>query len=219
MPNNDFSGKTFVAFVDISGFKNMMQKKQAGDALMEFYSIGYRTLGEHPDISGVFISDCGILYHNGVAGDINTKLQSILDAIKKINEKMLEKNYLLTTSIAYGEFEYRNKIELENMTKNSFQGYAYLDAYLDSEDKGIHKLKAGECRVLISDDLGTINLGNPNIKKTSKHFYYYWMLQENQTIAGYEQNVKSIENKYTKKSKKINDEKFEELKQLLKEQN
>lgn len=217
MPNTNFNGKTFVAFIDISGFKNMMKQQQAGQALTEFYSIGYRVLSENPNIGGVFISDCGILYHSNIDINIEDKLIQILDVVKIINTKMIEKNYLLTTSIAYGDFEYRNKIELENMAKNSFHGNAYLDAYLDNE-KSTPKLKAGECRILISDDIIELNLNEQNIKKTSKYFYYYWMLKQEQSIEEYEQSVNAIEKNYTEKSKNLNDKKFEKLKQLLRKQ-
>lgn len=217
MPNTNFNGKTFVAFIDISGFKNMMKQQQAGQALTEFYSIGYRVLSENPNIDGVFISDCGILYHSNIDINIEDKLIQILDVVKIINTKMIEKNYLLTTSIAYGDFEYRNKIELENMAKNSFHGNAYLDAYLDNE-KSTPKLKAGECRILISDDIKELNLNEQNIKKTSKYFYYYWMLKQGQSIEEHEQSVNAIEKNYTEKSKNLNDKKFEKLKQLLRKQ-
>lgn len=217
MPNNNFNGKTFVAFIDISGFKNMMKQQQAREALTEFYSIGYRALSEHQDIGGVFISDCGILYHSNSDTTIENKLTQILDVVKIINANMIKKNYLLTTSIAYGDFEYRNKIELENMTKNPFHGNAYLEAYLDNE-KGTPKLKAGECRILISDDIKELILNNQDIKKTSKHFYYYWMLKQGQSIEEYEQSINTIEKNYTKKFENLNDEKFENLKQLLRGQ-
>ena len=214
MSLKNFNGKTFVAFIDISGFKNMMQKQKAGEALQKFYSIGYKTLSEYSYISGVFISDCGILYHNSPNDQAQEKFTQMLNVIAAMNKQMLEANYLLTTSVAYGDFEYKDKIELPNMTKNSFHGNAYLDAYMDNEH-GTPKIKAGECRVLISDDIKELNTSSQNIKKTKTHYNYYWMLQENQTIEQYEQNVRKIENKYSQKTKKLNDEKFEDLKQLL----
>jgi hypothetical protein len=39
MPIPNYDGKTFVAFIDISGFKTMMKKNQAWEALDQFYSL------------------------------------------------------------------------------------------------------------------------------------------------------------------------------------
>jgi len=129
MALKNFNGKTFVAFIDISGFKEMMKKETAGKALKDFFSIGFSVLrqDENQNISGVFISDCGIIYHSEATKSIQEKLKDILRVIEQINSKMIEKNYVLTSSIAYGDFEYQDKIELNNMSKNAFQGNAYLD--------------------------------------------------------------------------------------------
>jgi hypothetical protein len=76
----DFKGKTFVAFVDISGFKKALLKdeKRVERILGSFYSIGYRELKESNSnsinllkcysLNGIFVSDCGIIYLNFCKG-------------------------------------------------------------------------------------------------------------------------------------------------------
>jgi hypothetical protein len=41
MPIRPFNGDTFVAFIDISGFKNLMKKRLAQKALKKLYNYGY----------------------------------------------------------------------------------------------------------------------------------------------------------------------------------
>lgn len=44
MPINNFNGNTFVAYMDISGFKELMKQQRAVDAIKYFYSCGYEAL-------------------------------------------------------------------------------------------------------------------------------------------------------------------------------
>ena len=96
----NFDGNTFVAFMDISGFKEMMKRgDEAWEALNNFYNIGYFTLKQQNlecEINGIFISDCGVLFAR--SGDPVRQLRSILNAVQKINRDMLEKDVMLKTS-------------------------------------------------------------------------------------------------------------------------
>jgi len=67
---SDFDGKTFVAYIDISGFKKMMKdRRKALRVLDEFYRAGYTALRDQKDsnhkVEGIFVSDCGILFVRG----------------------------------------------------------------------------------------------------------------------------------------------------------
>lgn len=85
MPIQDYSGQTFVAFTDISGFKELMKNDRNGlKALKRFYQSGYNVLAETANVEGFFISDAGVLFARN--GNVNEKLSSILKN-KSINAR------------------------------------------------------------------------------------------------------------------------------------
>lgn len=141
-----FNSNTFVCFIDISGFKVELRKNKnlAGYMLDVFYSAGYNTLKEYKSLNGIFVSDCGIIYSD--KGNDSTKLNELLGAIKEINQKMLNENFLTTTSIAYGYLEYKRKFVFDRIKKNAIIGSGYLNAFLDNDNVN-HKLRAGEVRI------------------------------------------------------------------------
>jgi hypothetical protein len=57
------------------------------------------------------LSDCGILFSRDE--NLDDGLFKMLKVIKKLNSKMLDIGFMLTTSIAYGKFDYSGKIELK----------------------------------------------------------------------------------------------------------
>lgn len=206
MPINHFEGNTFVAFMDISGFKGLMKdkdKKKAWRALDRLYSSGFDVInspGRH--VEGIFVSDCGILFVRNCEDKI-AGLKSLLDAIKTINESMLDKeksenNFMLITSIAYGGFKYQNRIVIEGIEKNAFCGKAYVDAFIDTEE-GKPKIQPGQCRILkeklppeIMNELDRDLQNDDSLKlvKTRKsdknHYYFYWMLENSSQIDNFE---------------------------------
>ena len=164
MPLEEFHGETFVAFVDISGFKALMKNtEKAYKALDRFYQIGYNSLRSASNknnrnrVDGIFISDCGILfsrfndqYHENVNFQTHQdELKNLLNIIKRISIEMIQNDLMLTTSIAYGKFDYHERIDFSGIEKNLLLGNAYLDAYLDNE-VGKPKLNPGQCRILLN---------------------------------------------------------------------
>ena len=132
MPVQNFSGQTFVAFLDISGFKDLMKDdRKALDALNELYQSGYNALKNADGVEGFFVSDSGILFVR--SGSTHERLTKIMSVIKRINRQMLFGNYMLTTSIAYGHFDYHDKLEFDGIEKNPIYGFAYVQAFLDNE--------------------------------------------------------------------------------------
>ncbi|MGE4385263.1 MAG: hypothetical protein AB7E39_05315 [Endomicrobiaceae bacterium] len=93
MPLKNFNDKTFVAFIDISGFKKKLQKdkEEAIKILSLFFNEGYKVLNHTEDVSGLFISDCGILYANKKDDNNQTKLKKLLNVIKEININLIKK--------------------------------------------------------------------------------------------------------------------------------
>jgi len=173
MALENFSGKTFVAFLDISGFKELMKKEKAISALDTFYQAGYEALSNYGELKGIFVSDSGILY---ATEDIEIeKFRKILEAVKYINKQMLDKDYMLKASIAFGEFNYYKRIELPNISKGMILGNAYLSAYLDSQ-----KVDAGLCRIIKANLPEAIVIENfPLLKQRGNYYYYYWNISEN----------------------------------------
>jgi hypothetical protein len=175
MPIEDFNGDTFVAFTDISGFKELMKSDEiALEAIKHFYQSGFNVLREQNNVEGFFVSDCGILFSRN--GEPEVKLQNLLNAVKLINERMIDHNYMLTTSISYGRFDYRGKIEFQGIEKNPIYGGAYVQAFLDNET-GKPRIQPGQCRI-VNQNLPALNLESfpllSNRLGDNKHIYYYW---------------------------------------------
>ena len=202
----NYMGDTFVAFIDISGFKELMRINQAEQALNVFYNAGYSTMENIPTLSGFFISDCGIIYNHTSNQTNLTKLKDMLKAIKLINLEMIDNNYMTFSSVAYGEFNYRERYERDNITKNLIFGRAYLSAYLDIEN-GKPKIKPGQCRILKNDlpsDIVNIiqemdSITNQELiikeqRKDQNHFYFYWMLNNKNQISSFEDDFSNAYN-------------------------
>jgi len=118
MPIDNYNDNTFVAFTDISGFKELMKNDtDALKAIKRFYQSGYNILSEIANVQGFFVSDAGVLFARN--GTNEEKLRDLLIVVKDINRKMLQRNYMLTTSIAYGYFNYQDKIEFNGIEKKS----------------------------------------------------------------------------------------------------
>lgn len=198
-----FDGQTFVAFIDISGFKEMMNNNnnRAWTALDTFYNAGYRELYHYGrDIGGIFVSDCGVLFWGNDLGnssieDKKIALKSLLSSIKNINREMSFQDFILTTSIAYGYFRFQRRIETEYIRKNPIYGNAYLTSYLDNA-KGTPKIQPGQCRI-VTKDIPSDILDIQFLRRRSsndKHYYYYWMVNNEDDINGFEEDYKDSYN-------------------------
>ncbi len=208
MPINNYDGDTFVAFLDISGFKELMRnEKEAWKALDILYQSGYEFLRNQNNacrVEGIFISDSGVLFvrrNNRILSNSEC-LKLLLDKIKKINKKMIENDFMLTTSIAYGKFRYQERIEFEGIEKNPIYGNSYVSAFLDNEN-GKPKIQPGQCRIVkenLPDDVTTTlqesqddDIFRMIMKRDgdNKHYYYYWMVNEPSEIKRFEQDYKN----------------------------
>lgn len=184
MPLSNFNGNTLVAFIDISGFKELMKNNEkALNTLNKFYQAGYNSLlpPNNNNIEGLFISDCGILFVKNTNLPEHMKLEKLLEVIKSINEAVLQDDILLTTSIAFGYFSYQQKIEFEGIEKNQLHGYAYVNAFLDNE-VGKPKIQPGQCRILKNDLPENFSNNNPFIREKGKHYYFYWNVKDSNRI-------------------------------------
>lgn len=191
MQTFNFSGNTFVAFVDVCGFKTMMKESEERvyRVLNAFYQVGYDVLRKSRNhINGIFVSDCGILFSR--EGGQQEQLENLLQVVKVINRRMLGDDVMLTTNIAYGSFRYENRIEFIGIEKNMIYGNAYLSAYLDSLANP--KMEAGQCRILINNISREILDSNEFLKTQGrKHYYYYWNIDDSEKIESFKKAYKN----------------------------
>ena len=144
------------------------------------------------------MSDSGILFVRGCTIDKIECLKFLLRAVKEINRRMLEHDFMLITSIAYGRFKYKRRIEFEGIEKNQVYGYAYVNAFLDNAN-GKPKIQPGQCRILqknLPEDIEMVLSHNNNqdeilklIKKRrgdNNHYYFYWMVNDPSEIDEFE---------------------------------
>ncbi|MGZ5481194.1 MAG: hypothetical protein ACXWID_04360 [Pyrinomonadaceae bacterium] len=181
-----FEGHTFVAFVDICGFKAMMSEGQRGPlALDALYSAGFDVLREHRNnanaVDGFFVSDCGVLFVRNENADNLSRLWSLCFIVKEIHRRTFKEAVQLTSSIAWGRFSYHERIEFPGIDKSPIYGNAYIAAFTDNE--GSPKLYPNECRIIrrglpveVIDVLHRRRepLWN-QVRETPDHFYYEWM--------------------------------------------
>jgi len=194
MALDPFDGTTFVAFTDISGFREMMDDEQrAIRALDRFYQAGYDTLrdqNDDPRVDELLVSDSGILFVRGHA-DPRVQLGALLRIVEAINRKVLLGDVMLTTSISYGSFSYHNRLEFPGIEKNPVYGNAYVSAFLDNE-KGTPRIQPGQCRILREPHSNELEAalqgidGNRVRERGRKHSYFYWMVALGNDIAHFE---------------------------------
>ena len=102
--------------------------------------------------------------------------------MEKIHLSVFKSAFTITTSIAFGSFTYREKIEFEGLGKTAIHGNAYVSAFKDSENT-VDKIYPNECRILKAKLPGTItkevidriSIAQGCIREENKYFYYEWM--------------------------------------------
>jgi hypothetical protein len=216
MPLKNFQGQTFVAFTDISGFKQLMQSRdRAAAALKHFYSEGYAILkkqqqGNGIQVEGFFISDCAVLFVRPASAAAINQLRALLSVVQAVNRVMLERDVMLTTSISYGIFSYGARREFIGIEKNFIVGEPYIEAYLD-QSAGKPKLEPGECRILgkslpggiLPADAGDLYLAR--VRNVGSNWYFYWMRDRSDEIDAFKLQYKDAYNlKYSGMLKALN---------------
>lgn len=196
MPIEPIKEETFVAFTDISGFKEMMKNgDSATKAMGHLYSAGYDTLRNTTSVNGLFISDCGVLFARD--GDQGKRLSDLLDVLKAINKSLLREEIMLATSIAWGHFSYDERIEFTGIEKNPIYGNGYLSAFMDN-GLGKPKLQPGECRIVKKalDQLPEVSQ-SPYLRESKGHYQYFWNVDSPNQIAEFKRRYKdSYSRKY-----------------------
>jgi len=212
VPN--YEGKTYVGYLDISGFKEMMKDNDKVENVLDsFYSCLYRRICDVNindnvvKINAVAVSDCAVLFlSNGERDDVDqrTGLLKMLSFINSVNREFINLgpySFMTTCSIAYGDFSFENRKDSDHIRKNCLRGPAYVAAYLDNE-KETERMKPGECRILMKGL--TLEPDQQNefalLKKESRYYrYYYWMLNNSREIPQFKRKYsKTYEEMYVK---------------------
>ena len=132
-----FAGDTFVAYTDISGFREMMKNEsRAVQALDRMYQAGYRILRaprelSDPRVEAVFVRPEG--------EGKEAQHHSLLAVIQQLNKDLLQHDIILRTSIAHGQFSYHERLEFTGIEKSPIYGNAYAAAFLDNEAGKLRK--------------------------------------------------------------------------------
>lgn len=134
----------YVVFLDILGFKNMIDALNQVDAeqfIKRFSKTVYEIFNDRnfellSKINGYIVSDSIILYTN------NTKKESLIDllnlTLKICRSEFVENGVLIRGGIAKGEFSKLKVTEIDQLGKTLIIGQAYVNAYqLESSTKVI----------------------------------------------------------------------------------
>jgi hypothetical protein len=206
MPRS-FDGKTWVAFLDVSGFKEMMKvTPNADNALNKFYKTIFKAVivanhnfpraifsSGRTSISSLVVSDCAVIFVDNQKApiDINRDLYRLLSIVSSINRELVSAQVsprLITTcAISYGQFKYVNRGQDLHTEKNFFYGDAYVKAYLGNEELN-HS--PGHCRIFEKEINIPSELANQFpfkvLKKNSDYHDFYWMLEDLQDLSVFE---------------------------------
>jgi hypothetical protein len=215
MPIEPFEGATWVAFIDVCGFKKMVPKPQkAKEALTKFYNTIYKVNRLYHEnygldvrsvqINSLMVSDCAVIFVDSRARKIEDwavakaeNLNVLLWAISTINRSLINPTngpqIMTTCAIDYGYFEYAKRNEDEHTEKNLFFGEAYLNAFLKTEDKKGLKSMPGYCRV-IRRGFSVPPAHNVllSLKENGDCYDYFWMTVDPRQIDDFEAKYRLI---------------------------
>lgn len=186
MPLQDFDGQTWVAFSDLCGTKEKIRQghRVAARALSNFYNTVYNIHEETEGISALVVSDNAVLWLHSE----HRRLDTMLGHVKRLHHEMVRQNLLLRTSLAFGRFEYQQRIQLHNLTKGMVFGGAYVAAYIAN-----HSVKPGAI-VIAQDENQELpaDAGDlaPYLKPTRKPrgWEFFWWIDSPDDIERAEQH-------------------------------
>jgi hypothetical protein len=229
-----YTGFTWVAFLDLCGFKAKMKKGLAQPALDKFYNtifkvnVSFDYYNANPaakqDIDDIYpgaslcrlvVSDCAIIYIDDM--DVDQKdeakgLQLILRSISRINRRLIDTSHgpqLMTTcGVSYGYFKYVSRLEDEHIEKRFFYGDTYLRA-LEANEEVLGNGNHGYCLVTKAN-VDTIELERRpfQLKESNDRYYsFHWMVENPKRIQVFEQRYRALSKQaYRQKAKLLYNE-------------
>ncbi len=168
VPSLSFNDWTYVAYSDLCGFKKMMKtREEAYEALNYLFESVFGLLQDRQSVKALAVSDCVISWAE------DKQLNSIIDFVDSLHRKMIHKRYLMRTTIAYGQFEFQERIQLKNLSKQMIWGGAYLAAYLGNE-----KVEVGGIGLLDGEHV-------PNTEASLRDWRWKKRSRKNETLHEY----------------------------------
>jgi hypothetical protein len=203
-----YEGNTFVAFLDISGFKKIMEREEeAAKTLDKFYQTIFSetrnfdkgTVTPRAIVKSIVVSDCAVIFLNNLKSgeDKLRDLETVLDFVARTNQKLIRSpspSIMTSCSIAYGRFKYTRKFEFGDVSKNYFIGWPYVKAFSDN-DHGEPKILPGQCRIL-KENLVLESLP-PHwpftlVEPDNKYYHFYWMVSNSGLIDTFKNRYDQI---------------------------
>ncbi|MGD0978487.1 MAG: hypothetical protein ABR962_05025 [Candidatus Bathyarchaeia archaeon] len=212
-----YAGNTFVAFLDILGFRDLVEGNVslAAQTLDKFYSTIYEACSNpisrriptdrisrnnppvQPESNAIVASDCAVIFsRNTESGEnMSNDLKCMLDFITTVNSNLVKPDpvpsILTICSIAYGWFVYEDRKESSYLKKNCFLGTPYMNAFSDSEKM---KKELGLCRLLKSNlperARASILTLNSLLVEENGNYYFYWMLRNRSLLSAFLEQYK-----------------------------
>lgn len=208
--------ETYVAYLDISGFKAMMQRGlEAKVTLNRFYNTIHDIQSDFQatryrrdllEVDAIVVSDCAILFsRNRNSSEDRVKgLRSLLTFIQRVNHDLIcahapgqdhHPPITTTCSIAYGKFEYKGRFEIKGIEKEFFVGWAYVKAFQDNEYSPT-RIRPGQCRLLKTNTSFPKKPRRPEgsvfsvLKGGQKYYHFYWMLRNLAQVKDFSREYK-----------------------------
>ncbi len=238
IPIENFEGTTWIAYMDISGFKKFMQENKGLNVLNKFMDDAYQELGTTEIFDGIFFSDSGVVFYPQRISKNNDRvifrvLNELLKFIKRLNTRYMtpsskweDVSFLTKCCVAFGDFKFQNKEENNHILKGPVYGRGYVKAYLSIEKNIPHGMEIGEVRILYYNlkrafyskfkENTEYDEFNHLYQFSKDHTYYSWTLRENPNIS-LNKIRKEAEKDMAKNNRKRKQKLFRDQKELYKE--
>jgi len=186
-----FKGETYVAFMDIAGFKSKSNERKK-KMIDEFYSTVYNlTMDVNKSVPGkvdairtIVLSDSALFFvGRKFKKDKEAGLLVLLRLIRKVNRSLIKNGILTFTGLAFGPLNYSEPSERKDLRNVKLHGDGYIKAFLLSEDAekkipgyvSVHTSVANRVKGRkAKDEIGLIR-SHLRVKR------FYWMLSPGAT--------------------------------------
>jgi len=186
-----FHYDTYVAFMDIAGFKKR-NAKEMRSSLKTFYQVVFdQTESIKKDywnqtcsINTIALSDSALFFvRHGGDEDDDDMADILFKLLRRINIGLIKHGIITFTGVSYGDFHYYSPREREDLRKAMLFGDAFINAYTIAEkDNKIPGLITVHHSVAKRIDQDLQGYFSTLIKKYRRKKRFFWMLQPNMSL-------------------------------------